>query len=787
VIPSPCSRAFRAACASFCGALLVSLAVLGSAHAGTFAAGRTQASTAPGDSAAADSALTQRTAADTTTADSSLGAAARADTARADSSFAEAASADSAAADSSVARAVLADTAATGSLAQPAAAATAAGGKSLGMADTVTILPPVRVDADRLDPDDRPSATNVRMDRSQLARFQPSTTADALLSAPGLDVTRTGPWASRVALRGMSGERVLVLVDGVRLQSGRGHGAQTSLVPAEKLESVELQMGSNGAEYGSDALAGVVELNTHRELLGANRMTFRVAARAGGPGNDRAAIAGLRAYTPNFGAEVSAGLGGLGSLVTPSGPVPHSSYREEDYGARVRTKWGASLFDLEHTRHAARDIELPAFSDDAGSSGEFPLQSRDATRLEWKLPSSDQKAEAKLLGVHQRYRSDFVESVTDSQFLRGRFVGTKATRADDRVTTWSSSVLPSARYGATRVYGEYRQETTSGPRTTDVEVYNASGAQTSSQQTAGESVPPARRDVWAGGVRSAAQWSVLRLDGGARYDWLHSRADSTPQSFTPTLDVVDERWSVDAGLSASLGVFGPYLRAATGFRAPNLEERYFNNDIHGGLRLFGNPDLTAEYSRTGEVGLRVNRPGARFESARFTAYRSNVEDLITLRYIGQLYLVPRFQYTNVDRARLEGLEFEASGRTGPLRLTANAAFPRGYDLETGDRLTDIGAARVTLDTRVTAGAWLPTGMLALRVRWTDAAPNDQPELAQPSFWTAAIEASCVVRQTRVALTVRNLTNTQYREPMSFIDEPGRTLMCSVRREFEWPL
>src|SRR6266545_989071 len=50
-----------------------------------------------------------------------------------------------------------------------------------GVADTVTMLPPVRVDSDRPKAPDRESATTVRLERSRLVRFQPSTTADALL------------------------------------------------------------------------------------------------------------------------------------------------------------------------------------------------------------------------------------------------------------------------------------------------------------------------------------------------------------------------------------------------------------------------------------------------------------------------------------------------------------------------------------------------------------------------------------------------------------------------------
>src|SRR5205823_7555786 len=136
------------------------------------------------------------------------------------------------------------------------------------------------VDSDRPQGGEREAATTVRLERAKLARFQPSTTADALLAAPGVDVSRTGPWASRVSLRGLAGERVLVLVDGVRLQTGRGHGAQTSLVSVDRLESVELMPGAGGAQFGSDALGGVVELSTHRPLLGERRSVLMLTGRS---------------------------------------------------------------------------------------------------------------------------------------------------------------------------------------------------------------------------------------------------------------------------------------------------------------------------------------------------------------------------------------------------------------------------------------------------------------------------------------------------------------------------
>ena len=128
----------------------------------------------------------------------------------------------------------------------------------LGIVDTVTILPPVRVDAMRSRDVERATVTRARLERADLVRFQPSNAGDALEGTPGLEVARTGPWSSNVTLRGLGGNRVLVLVDGVRLQSGRGHGAQTSLVSVDRLEAVEVLPGAGGVQYGSDALGGVV-------------------------------------------------------------------------------------------------------------------------------------------------------------------------------------------------------------------------------------------------------------------------------------------------------------------------------------------------------------------------------------------------------------------------------------------------------------------------------------------------------------------------------------------------
>ncbi len=224
---------------------------------------------------------------------------------------------------------------------------------------------------------------------------------------------------------------------------------------------------------------------------------------------------------------------------------------------------------------------------------------------------------------------------------------------------------------------------------------------------------------------------------------------------------------------------------------PNLDERYYNDDIHGGLRLYGNPDLKPETSLSYELGLRAtDGVGEWLPEARVSVYRSEVEDLISFRYVTTVNLVPRFQYFNLRNARIDGLELQSRLRLGPVGVGLNAAFPRGIDTETGKRILDVGTSRVTMDVTLPAGRLLPMGQLSARLRWSDAVPAQEVQealLARDASWVASAEASSVVGGVRVVLAVRNLFDTFYYEPLSFIPEPGRTFALSLRKDFSAPL
>lgn len=658
------------------------------------------------------------------------------------------------------------------------------------MVDTVTVLPPVRVDSDRPLTPARETATTVRLDRAKLVRFLPATASDALASVPGVDLIKTGPWASRVSVRGLAGDRVLMLVDGVRVNGVRGHGAQSSLVALDRLEAVELEPGASSARHGSDALGGVLQFATHRPLLGPDRHAqLTMQSRASVPDQGWSQSARLRVTGPRLGFELSGGVGGLDALVVPEGRVANSGNRERNFAARAVTALGPVLVDYEHARNAAYDVGLPAFSDANGSTGVYPLQARDVDRLELSRAGGGWTPEARVLAVLQHARNDFDETtVAPRRSPTGTVIGTLTTEANDRVRTRGVSLAPSFTWrgaGDLRVLGDYRRDQASGPRVTVETARSRTGAVTSVAHGTGESMPPAWRESWSAAAFAAPTLGGFRMESGLRYDAIHSHSDSTEVSTTSRLDVKDQRVSVESGLARPFGGLEPYVHFATGFRAPNLEERYYHDEIHGGMTVYGNADLVKEKSVSGEAGLRVRDRGWILEG-RVSAYRSEVDDLISIQYFDMLYGRPRFQYRNVKEARLAGIETALQLRIGAAGLSLFGSLPRAINRENGERLTDAGAARATVDLTLPLDRVAPAGALSLRWRWSDAVRAADTTIARPAFSTTALEFSSVLSGFRTVIAVRNLWNHSYREPLSFIPEPGRTLAISIRRDLALP-
>lgn len=108
------------------------------------------------------------------------------------------------------------------------------------------------------------------VDRSQIERSGASGLADLLARLPGVEYQRNGGpgTTTGVFLRGAESRFTAVYIDGVRIDSQATGGASWEGIALAQIERIEVLRGPAAAVYGSDALAGVVQIFTRRGEAG---------------------------------------------------------------------------------------------------------------------------------------------------------------------------------------------------------------------------------------------------------------------------------------------------------------------------------------------------------------------------------------------------------------------------------------------------------------------------------------------------------------------------------------
>lgn len=92
-----------------------------------------------------------------------------------------------------------------------------------------------------------------------------SVLAQAAQEEPGLELQRTSPTVSGVFVRGLTGSKVNVFVDGVRYTTGAMRGGINTflnLIEPSSIETLEVLRGPSSAQYGSDAIGGSLQFLT---------------------------------------------------------------------------------------------------------------------------------------------------------------------------------------------------------------------------------------------------------------------------------------------------------------------------------------------------------------------------------------------------------------------------------------------------------------------------------------------------------------------------------------------
>ncbi len=259
------------------------------------------------------------------------------------------------------------------------------------------------------------------------------------------------------SLRGLGPDQVLVLINGKRRHTsslinvngtfGRGSvGTDLNAIPASAIERIEVLRDGAAAQYGSDAIAGVINIVLNTSV---NELTATVTTGANFSKNANGQTGGSDGETTNIAASYGLPLGDKGGYLTFAGDFDV----RQDY-SRMK-EWEGDVFNLYNTveRFANDDgYDLANLLDNDVAdviqyANEAGIDLNGATtqdELRTVLSADNTDAE---LAARSQQRSDYNMRVGQSALRGGRFFANFSLPLDDNGTELYSFAGISARTG----------------------------------------------------------------------------------------------------------------------------------------------------------------------------------------------------------------------------------------------------------------------------------------------------------------------------------------------------
>ena len=490
-------------------------------------------------------------------------------------------------------------------------------------------LPPVFVTSTRTEtPLEQVTTSATVITAKDIEDQQAETVLEVLRQVPGFDVVQTGSrgTGTSVFIRGSEADQVLVLIDGVEVNSTTAGAFNFAHLTTENIERIEIIRGAGGTLYGSQAIGGVINILTKR---GRGPAEFGLSAEGGNGWTNR--------QTLNLSGEVGKLAYSLSGahLETDGFHRFNDDYRNLATSARLDYKLTEDALLKGIFRFNKTSVGL--YNSNNFVPGGRDPNSREAVtqylgKVEWEqriLKEWDFRIAGSIFKEHIK-DSDDPDPLEDCQFF--------GFPCDSRTRSRFRPQISSAEFQTNYRFGDW-STTTFG---TEFKRRKASTSSSSDGFSLGE-INKAIRNM---GYYLEEQIKLL----GDRLIMIPGIRLDDHQTF-------GSEWSPSFSSSYLFRETGTRVKTgyAEGFRAPTLNELFFPPGF--GCAAFGNPDLGPEKSWELNAGVEQTLFGDRI-TVGATFFHREVSDLIgtgpTPDPTDPAFCV---RAENLGKARFDGVEW----------------------------------------------------------------------------------------------------------------------------------
>ncbi len=615
--------------------------------------------------------------------------------------------------------------------------------------------------------------------KDRISGVLPRTSPEALEGLTGVFVQKTNHGGGSPFLRGLTGNQILLLIDGIRLNNATtryGPNQYFNTVDLFSIEKIEVLRGSGAVQYGSDALGGAIQafspslgFTDHKYWGGG--VQLRVGTRnmeQTGHGriqynNIRFAVTGGFTWR-NFG-DVFGG--------DTTGRQSPSGYKEIDADFKMKTAISKKL-NLTFLHQNIHQKEVPIFH-------KIRLENFEINQID---PQKRMLSYAKI-------EHDFSRNLLKSMSVTVSHQQNK----EGRLSRKNGSTILRSELDQVQTFGVIAQVNVSNnKRWTSQNGFEAYQDRVHSQRSDNDlstGITTPKRGLYPNDSKMMNMsifslhefdWNKWQLNTGLR--WNHCLIESINEVLGETR-IAPSAFIGNISLLRKIGQgrSNIFATANTGFRTPNIDDLGTLGIVDFRYEV-PNFNLKPEHSRQYQLGYKIQTP--RFQGEVFL-YQNRLRNLISRvkQDTQTISGYPVYQKINTDQARIEGIE--ASSQTVFTQnwiLKGSLAYTYGHNITANEPLRRIPPFFGRLSVCYKRKAWLFSSEYAAagkqgRLSKADTEDNRIPVGGTPGWWVTNFSISYSKPKWKIQMSALNLFDQDYRTHGSGINGYGRSVFANL--------